>query len=162
MKQNIIILIGPSGTGKSTWAIDFLERNPYYLRVNRDDIRKELVGYLNGYYQRTALNKIEQSVSLIIKSQIQILLDQGWDVIVDNTHLTMKYINEIKNVYENTCNIYLEYFTCDINKAKRNVLKRDFNTVTDDLVIKDPRVTYIDKQFIQYENLIKQIKNDKV
>lgn len=46
--NNVIITVGISGSGKSTWSTNFIKENPKYLRLNRDDIRKTLVGDLDG------------------------------------------------------------------------------------------------------------------
>ena len=65
MKSEVIINVGISGAGKSTWTTQFIKENPNYLRINRDDIRKTLVGDLNGYYERKDLNRIETSINFI-------------------------------------------------------------------------------------------------
>ena len=38
--MKILFLVGISGSGKSTFAEEFLAKNQDYLRINRDDIRK--------------------------------------------------------------------------------------------------------------------------
>lgn len=38
MKTNVIVLVGVSGAGKSTFATNFVKENPSYLIVNRDSI----------------------------------------------------------------------------------------------------------------------------
>lgn len=50
--KKLIILVGISGSGKSTWATEYIQKNPDTLRINRDDIRKSLVGTLKNYYPR--------------------------------------------------------------------------------------------------------------
>lgn len=155
MKQKIIVTVGISGSGKSTWATEMCKNYDHFRRVNRDDIRKSLVGTLEGYYQREDLWKLEEDVSNIISLQIDYLLSQGYDLIIDNTHLSLKYINAIQLAYEKTANIKIKTFDVDLEQAKRNVLKRDFNCVINDEVITDERVDYINKQFNNYKELMK-------
>ena len=39
MRNNlkVIILVGPPGSGKSTWCKNFLSKHTDYCRINRDD-----------------------------------------------------------------------------------------------------------------------------
>ena len=157
MKQKIIVTVGISGSGKSTWATEMCKNHDHVRRVNRDDLRKSLVGTLEGYYQREDLWKLEEDVTEIIYLQIDYLLKQGYDLIIDNTHLSLKYINRIQLTYEKIANIKIKTFDVDLEQAKRNVLKRDFNCITDDEVITDERVDYINKQFDSYHKLIKKL-----
>jgi predicted kinase len=99
--KKILITIGLSGSGKSTWAKEFCRNNSNYLRINRDDIRKSmLVVSLNEYHQweNDAKYRIEKLVS---EQQNQLMLNalnDGWNVVLDNTHLKLSYINEYKKL----------------------------------------------------------------
>lgn len=97
--KNLIINVGVSGSGKTTWTTKFIKENPNYLRVNRDDIRKTLVGDLDGYYQRKDLWRIEEeAVNNIESSMILELLHSGFNVIVDNTNLKPTYIEKFRHI----------------------------------------------------------------
>lgn len=95
-RNQVIITIGVSGSGKSTWASKFVKDNPGWVRVNRDDLRKVLVGNLDGYYQRKDLNTLEMIVTQYSQLLIINLLLRDFNVIIDNTHLKPAYIEEIR------------------------------------------------------------------
>ncbi len=40
----IIITRGIPGSGKTTWAKNFVKNNPNYIRISRDDLRSILIG----------------------------------------------------------------------------------------------------------------------
>ena len=88
--KNIILTIGISGSGKSSWTTNFIKENSNYLRINRDDIRKTLVGNLDGYYQKEPrqLNHIENIVTFTENHLFDDLISCNYNVIIDNTNLT--------------------------------------------------------------------------
>lgn len=63
--SNVIICVGTSGSGKSTWSIQLLKYNTNYIRSNRDNIRRTLIGDLVNYYNRKDLNNLEKIVTNI-------------------------------------------------------------------------------------------------
>ena len=100
MKQ-IIITVGISGSGKSTWAKAFCQENPNWLRINRDDIRKSMLSVsLNEYHrwEKAAINRIETLVSEQQKMLLINALTQNWHVVIDNTHLKLSYLNEYRKL----------------------------------------------------------------
>lgn len=157
MKQNIIICCGISGSGKSTYSTELCRLDSNYRRINRDDLRKQLVGTLEGYYKRIDINSLEKNVTELLKLQCDYLLKKSYNLIIDNTHLSIKYLNEIQLAYESKANITIKTFNCDLEVAKRRILKRDFNCATNDEIITDQRVAYINKQYQQYQELIKKL-----
>lgn len=156
-KQTIICCVGISGSGKSTWATEMCKNYDYIRRINRDDLRKQLVGALEDYYKREDLWKLEEDITKIINLQIDFLLNQGYDLILDNTNLSLKYINELRLTYEKVANIEIKIFSCDLETAKRRILRREFNCATNDEIITDKRVDYISKQYNNYQKLIKKL-----
>lgn len=164
--NKLIICVGISGSGKSTWATNFIKNNYNYVRINRDDIRKVLVGDLEGYYNRKDLSNIETKITNI---ETLILFNMsGYNIVIDNTNLTIKYINrwiDIANKYKFDINFKL--FDCnDINTAKQRVIDRCNYPMSLD---KDHTnvckyVDYIDKQYQQYsiirEYIYKSYSND--
>lgn len=94
MKQQVIINIGVSGSGKTTWSTNFIKKNPKYFRINRDDIRKMLVGTLEGYYSSPEFISRETYVSEIEEILFVNSLGKGKSVILDNTHLKPSYIQK--------------------------------------------------------------------
>lgn len=93
----LTILRGISGSGKSTWA----RSQPGAVVVSRDDLRKSIFGS-NGpdYYEvdRDVLRGRESLITVIEHSAIKAGLASGRDVISDNTHTMMKYVNTIAKI----------------------------------------------------------------
>jgi predicted kinase len=101
--QQILILTGISGSGKSTYARQFVLDNPGWLRINRDDLRKSIIpGTLNEYWQqdKNYINRIETLVNDLQRSAIVEALQRGWNLLIDNTHLKQKYINDLLKVFD--------------------------------------------------------------
>lgn len=95
--NKIIILVGISNSGKSTFANQEWEKNPTKtVVVNRDKIRELISGYdeANAYrwYNNPAKGALEKDVTMYEDTLIHEALCKGKDVIVDATHLTASYI----------------------------------------------------------------------
>lgn len=97
--SKILVLSGISNSGKSSFTATTVQHNPErYVSVNRDKIRELLYGYteetVNEYYGRSDFNYLENQVTAVQDNLINFWLKRGKDVIVDNTNLRLKYINE--------------------------------------------------------------------
>jgi len=91
----IIIPIGNTGSGKSTWVKKFTARNGRCLVVSRDSFRYMIGG---GKYRFDL--KLEPLVNKMYMKSLCAVLDSGKDVIVDETNveakLRQKYIQLAK------------------------------------------------------------------
>lgn len=94
MSQKVIINVGVSGSGKSTWSTEYLKKTPNTVRINRDDIRKMLFGILEDYYIRKDLNYREGVVTEVEELLFVHALGKKQNIIVDNTNLKTSYINK--------------------------------------------------------------------
>lgn len=152
--MNVIINVGISGSGKSTWTTNFI-KNHKYLRINRDDIRKVCVGDLKDYYKRSDLNIIETHIISIIEYDLFInYLEMNTNFIIDNTNLKQKYIEKWINMLEDHDVTYqFKLFDCDVNIAKQRVITRDFPHLN----LQSPELNYIDKQYTDYQQIKKYI-----
>lgn len=98
--SKIILTVGVSGSGKSTWAHEQWKENPLNtIIVSRDNIRY-MFGYteetIKDYYSRPDLNKLEKQVTLYEDSIIHEGLNLNKTVIVDATHLKREYLVRYK------------------------------------------------------------------
>ena len=161
--KELIILVGISGSGKSTWTENYIKNTNNTLRINRDDLGKSLVKDLKSYYQRADLNQLEIIISTTSYSLFNILMDLDKDIILDNTNLKKDYFsNFIILASANNYNIKFKLFDCNIITAKKRILDRDYNTWCDDedlFLDQDilSKTSYIDTQLEQYENIKRYI-----
>ncbi|TAH22673.1 MAG: 5'-hydroxyl kinase [Cytophagales bacterium] len=102
--QQILVIIGVSGSGKSTFAKQFCAENPNWLRVNRDELRKSMLAVSLTEYWRADNNFIQRTESLVNElhnTAIQTALKKGWNVLVDNTHVKQTYISQLIKLVAN-------------------------------------------------------------
>jgi predicted kinase len=105
----LIILSGPVGAGKTTVALDMVNKTPNLVRVNRDDLRHQF----KGAY--TVSEDIENVVSRAQDALIKTLLESGYSVVVDNTHCKIKYIKELITKYHALASISIKYIGADLS-----------------------------------------------
>ena len=79
----LYILCGASGSGKSTWASDFIDKHNEVWYVSRDDIRLDLLSDGEDYFSH------EKEVFKTFVGILYTFLSNGQDVIADATHLNM-------------------------------------------------------------------------
>src|SRR5690606_13430707 len=99
--NNVYFTIGISASGKTTWAKNSCKETNA-VRINRDDLRGSLFGLsLQEYFDTYNDHKDKEKIisSLVFKMANE-ALKQGKDVVLDNTHLSIKYIKEILNNIE--------------------------------------------------------------
>ena len=98
--NTIFVMIGISGSGKSTTARQFMTGNQISVIVSRDNLRNSLFGYtdetIHEYYTRPDFKACEDKVTKFFNDQVRYALKNGMDVIADNTHLNASYINAYK------------------------------------------------------------------
>lgn len=164
--KKIIIKIGISGSGKTTHSQHIIKQDKSYLRINRDDIRKTLVGNLDGYYQRDDISTLEMLITELEDSYFYSITNNNKNVIVDNTNLTPKYIqrwidkiNYLKEYKDYSIEFHIH--DIDIKKAKSRVLRRDFDIMSSDFIDSEyEEVKYIDKQYSQFNEIKKYIEEN--
>jgi predicted kinase len=147
----LIICVGISGSGKSTWAGEFLQNNTQYLRINRDDIRKTLNKDLVKYYDRKDVFIIEKIVSDLEQLMFETIFKYKKSIILDNTNLNIKTIQDwIDVAYDYNYKVVFKLFDCNTDTAKVRVISRDSYEQIE-------KVNYIDKQSKQYIQVKKWI-----
>lgn len=142
--KKLIILIGISGAGKSTFAHKMWLESPLNtIIVSRDNIRY-MFGYteetVKDYYSRPDLNKLEKQVTKYEDTLIYEDLCENKTVIVDATHLHKDYIKRFEY-----WNVLLEIKWFDV--TLKEALIRDMSRarqVGEDI---------ISKQYNKYVNL---------
>lgn len=145
--KKIIVLVGISGSGKSTYASSLVQNDPQeFVLVNRDKIRELLFGYteesISSYYQRGDLSALEKQVTLYEDTLIHEGLNLDKTVVVDATHLEKRYLERYKfwNVP-----VEYKYFDVELGVAIWRDLKRA-RTVGEEV---------IKRQYDKYKNLEK-------
>src|SRR6478609_1738425 len=86
------IFRGISGSGKSTYAIEFVKANPGTVRVNRDAIRGMLWG------SEEAFGIDERLVTRIQNASLTRALEAGHDVVVDNTNIEWSFVEQLNRI----------------------------------------------------------------
>jgi predicted kinase len=143
-KQQIKVLIGVSGSGKSAYSQEYIRNYPNYVRVNRDSCREQFTGLKASVYNKRPVPGLEKSINDIQHENIRFFLNAGKSIIVDNCHLKQKYINEILDKYNHLVDIELVFINTNVEICKARVCTRDGSN-TD----------YIDRQIKDYSELEK-------
>jgi len=87
---NLILTVGPPGCGKTIWATLYVE-NHKAKRVNRDDLRAMM--------QNKTYNSRDEKVIRRIRDYIvESWLEQGFDVVLDDTNLDPGVFDEMKKI----------------------------------------------------------------
>ena len=92
MSNKVILLRGLPGSGKSTFAKD-LEQNHGFVRVNKDDIRKELGMDRKSFTRQQEYSVVDKRDDLICKA-----LEAGKNVVVDDTNFGKKHEPRVREL----------------------------------------------------------------
>lgn len=106
MKTNpeLILLVGPPASGKTTWARLYQSAYPDTLIVGRDKLREMLFGYtestINEHYQHENFKAREDQVTVLQHTIIRAGLESGKSVIVDDTNCDADRIKKFSRDYD--------------------------------------------------------------
>lgn len=129
---NLILLSGPAGIGKSTWASTFIKNHKDYIILSTDEIRYQLLGtYTPNKEENSVINTIVDRAIDAANNKINVIIDTA----ITSNKSRMKYYHRLKD--------YFEFFTlilfqaplelCFLNNEKRerkvpiNVIKQMFD-----------------------------------
>lgn len=104
--RKVIILRGLQGSGKSTWAKQWVNEDPEHrVRFNRDDIRNMLGKYW--------VPSREEFINQIYWGYLSSATALGYNIVIDNMNLDEKYLKEVKDFVERT-NEWLKQSQMDV------------------------------------------------
>jgi len=156
-KRKIILTRGIQGSGKSTWARQWVEEDPINrVRINNDDIRNML-----GKYWVT---EREPLVSEIKQNIVTNAMSRGYDIVVDNMNLNPKEVkfwqdivhnNEVNPISKYLYEIEFKDFFIPLEECIRRDAMRP-NPIGEK-VIRDTWRRY--KHFIQTSEVEKYVNN---
>lgn len=103
--KKVILTKGLPASGKSTWAKELLAQEPgKWKRINKDDLRSMLD---NGKWSK----ENEKFVLKIRDELILSALDQGFHVIVDDTNLHHKHVQQVGELIKGKAELEIKDFT---------------------------------------------------
>lgn len=91
-KLGVKLTIGISNCGKSTWAKEFISKNPMYTEINRDDMRIAFFcdGKRSEYVNYKFSKDKEQMITEIAETRARRAMRNGQGIIISDTNLNSK------------------------------------------------------------------------
>lgn len=128
--SKVIICQGIQGSGKSTWALDYVTKEPTKrVRINRDSIRKMFGKY--WVLEREELcNEIEDKA-------IAYAMVRGFEVVIDDMNLnpkTLKHIKELVLNVDSNADIRYNLFNTPLTECVTRVEKRNASLSEDEQI----------------------------
>lgn len=99
MSNTIYLMVGIQGSGKSTWANNFLKTNEDVIIVSRDAIRKSLLNEGEEYFSKE--NEVWEKFNENIKNAID---NNVKNIIIDATHISIVSRRKILNTLSSQVN----------------------------------------------------------
>ena len=100
--SKLIITRGLPASGKSTWAKQWVLEDPEHrVRINQDDIRLMLGKYW--------VPSREELVQHIQKEALIEALERGYDIVIDNTNLNNKVLDQFNRLIRTFEDYEIEY-----------------------------------------------------
>lgn len=115
----IYLTIGIPASGKSTYSLDMVSKNPNVVRVCRDDIR------FMTKNSPILTSKGEELVTKIVEDTIRSSISNGFDVIVDQTNCNLKTMNKMMKFCRSIDDVTLVKFDINIDEALSRNRQRD-------------------------------------
>lgn len=109
MKNELIILIGVPGSGKSTYANELLKQKQNLVKISRDDFRFML---RNKWYVE---EEVEHLISSIADTSVFAALKKGFDVVLDNSHCNAKTLKETIDKFGKHARIILKVIGAELS-----------------------------------------------
>lgn len=128
--SKVIICQGIQGSGKSTWALDYVTKEPTKrVRVNRDSIRK-MFGKYWVLEREDLCNEIEDKA-------IAYAMVRGFEVVIDDMNLnpkTLKHIKELVLNVDSNADIRYNLFNTPLTECVTRVEKRNASLPEDEQI----------------------------
>ena len=128
--SKVIICQGIQGSGKSTWALNWVKEKPTKrVRINRDSLRK-----MFGKYW---VLEREELCNIVEDKAIAYAITKGFDVIIDDTNLNPKTIEHIKELVLNVdskADIIYKLFNTPLTECVTRVEKRNASLPEDEQI----------------------------
>lgn len=103
-QPGLLILVGPAGSGKTTWVRNYVRGRRDTRIVSRDSLRQQLFGYddetVKDYYMEKHLHDRETCVTKTQFALIKCLLEDGSSVVVDDTNLKIAVIDRFVKAFK--------------------------------------------------------------
>lgn len=74
-KLKILILVGLPASGKSTYAKDLASKDSSYVRINKDDFRTMIGGYVNDIHEPFIHNLETAAIKTALYNNLNIIID---------------------------------------------------------------------------------------
>jgi len=151
--STIFVLVGPPASGKSTWATEYVTKNRgTAIRLNRDSLRMMLTNTLASLPGGT-----EVIVSDLVNTGIEMGLEWGFDVIVDQTNCKKKYIDRIVERFSHLADIEFVVFEVSLEELKR---RNDQRSITQGITKVPDEM--MERMYENFQILKKNYKFEKI
>lgn len=117
----LIITKGLPASGKSSWADEYIKENPNFVKVEKDQIRKNGELFKDGKYSHKRGDE-----SIVLKERDKLIreaLRQGDSVISSDTNLVQKHITQLTNIAkQNKAKVEIKSF---LDVPLKELIERD-------------------------------------
>lgn len=117
----VFICRGLPASGKTTWAFEYADENPYTVVIEKDNIRKDSRLFEDGVY-----NHKRGDEAIVLKERDRLIrkaLQEGKSVISSDTNLVQKHITQISNIArQNKAQVEVVNF---LNVPLKELIERD-------------------------------------
>jgi predicted kinase len=128
--SKVIICQGIQGSGKSTWALDYVNKeSTKRVRISRDSIRK-MIGKYWVLEREELCNEIEDKA-------ITYAMVRGFEVVIDDMNLNLKTLEHIKQLVLNVdskADIIYKLFNTPLTECVTRIEKRNASLPEDEQI----------------------------